>query len=891
MIPRRVELSNFLSFGERQTFEFTDDEALWVLCGGNGVGKSAIFDAMTFALFGEHRGGGLNANQLIRHGANSFLVVFEFEFNHTVYAIERGRDRRAAVQRVRRAVGATWEDIDLSPYPVRDRIRGWAEATLGLDFGAFTASVMLRQGEADRIITAPPRYRMDFLRRIIGAERYERLHERVHNATRNLRARLDALTADRDRVPEVSPAQLEESAAALQRAAEQLTAARDARDAAAVRVEQARRWNELECQRQRLEQQLREADARAVEGEQIRADHARFEELGRVLPAARELVGLWDGLKQLDAEFARLTGELQDVTTARDEAARQADAARERGRASQLQADTSRREAERLRDAIARTRRLVTLADEVAGLEEQERQFADDLDARSTAADAEVCRLTEELRGAGERRAGATSLLQAAETRRREFECVEVGAKCLRCGQPVTREHADRERADLDDQIERHRRDRDAAQATRNVAETALKNATVERDRLAGETRDRDRIRDRLDLQRRNLSAQGITTDAATLRTEIEEQERQAQTLEEAATTSVNEQRDAETAATRYDKERQQHQDCVRALQGQLNDARTAQTRDAARRDALLDQIPPAWRGRFPTVTLDDVNRDQFEFDQLRRSDITGRFRQLAEDVARRDEWKRQRNQILHDIEQIPAEARCPVAGAQQVNVEAGRRLTEAESAHAAARDRDRQLRRDADRRRELTEQHRQLDRDHRLHGTLADLLGPNGLQRDLVRSAERDIVRYANDTVRNISCGDLTIELDETEDGPDRAFALRVRRADDPTPIGVHFLSGSQKFRVAVAVALAIGRFASGQARPLESVIIDEGFGSLDRDGLQVMGEELRNLQKSQSLRRLILVSHQEEFTARFPVGYRLEPGENGTTATRFRREGGGAV
>ena len=58
-----------------------------------------------------------------------------------------------------------------------------------------------------------------------------------------------------------------------------------------------------------------------------------------------------------------------------------------------------------------------------------------------------------------------------------------------------------------------------------------------------------------------------------------------------------------------------------------------------------------------------------------------------------------------------------------------------------------------------------------------------------------------------------------------------------------LQFLSGSQKFRVAVAVALAIGQFSSAKARPLDSVIIDEGFGSLDKDGLQAAADELQRL------------------------------------------------
>lgn len=177
----------------------------------------------------------------------------------------------------------------------------------------------------------------------------------------------------------------------------------------------------------------------------------------------------------------------------------------------------------------------------------------------------------------------------------------------------------------------------------------------------------------------------------------------------------------------------------------------------------------------------------------------------------------------------------------------------------------------------------RDAERQADLHRKLDDLLGKGGLQGELVRTAEREIVRLANDTVQNLSDGDLTVELDDGTDGDDEAFALRVRQADAPTPTGVNYLSGSQKFRLAISVALAIGRFAAGQARPLESVIIDEGFGSLDRDGLRAAADELNRLR--QHLRRIIVVSHQEEFAKRFPVVIQLSHGENGTTAVAVRQ------
>ena len=96
-------------------------------------------------------------------------------------------------------------------------------------------------------------------------------------------------------------------------------------------------------------------------------------------------------------------------------------------------------------------------------------------------------------------------------------------------------------------------------------------------------------------------------------------------------------------------------------------------------------------------------------------------------------------------------------------------------------------------------------------------------------------------------------------------------------------FLSGSQRFRVAVSLALGIGQYASRQHRPIESVIIDEGFGCLDRQGRQVMIQELQNLRGH--LHCILLVSHQEEFAEAFADGYRFAL-EGGTTrATRIQR------
>ena len=168
----------------------------------------------------------------------------------------------------------------------------------------------------------------------------------------------------------------------------------------------------------------------------------------------------------------------------------------------------------------------------------------------------------------------------------------------------------------------------------------------------------------------------------------------------------------------------------------------------------------------------------------------------------------------------------------------------------------------------------------------LTELLGRDRLQRHLVRQAERQIVEFANAVLDRLSGGQLFLKLVGGSDGAgtDRALDMEcANRVTGGAPINVTFLSGSQRFRVAVSLALAIGQYASRLHRPIESVIIDEGFGCLDRQGRQVMIQELQNLRGH--LNCILLVSHQEEFADAFADGYRFELQNGATRVSRFQR------
>lgn len=171
-----------------------------------------------------------------------------------------------------------------------------------------------------------------------------------------------------------------------------------------------------------------------------------------------------------------------------------------------------------------------------------------------------------------------------------------------------------------------------------------------------------------------------------------------------------------------------------------------------------------------------------------------------------------------------------------------------------------------------LEQQKRLADRLARLYKVLADLLGRSGLQLFLLRRAEKMIVELANKTLNGLSHGRMRLELQRDSDvavsRTEKALDLVVHDRDTGQhAILLDLASGSQHFRIAVSLALAIGRYTSREARPIESVIIDEGFGSLDKAGRDDMIQELNVLREQ--LARIILVSHQDEFANAFPDRY----------------------
>ena len=94
MIPLKLSVKNFLCYRENvPTLDFTGLR-LACLCGQNGHGKSALLDAITWALWGEARG--KVQDDLISYGADEARVELEFQARDARYRVIRSRARGGA---------------------------------------------------------------------------------------------------------------------------------------------------------------------------------------------------------------------------------------------------------------------------------------------------------------------------------------------------------------------------------------------------------------------------------------------------------------------------------------------------------------------------------------------------------------------------------------------------------------------------------------------------------------------------------------------------------------------------------------------------------------------------------------------------------------------------
>ena len=208
MIPVRLELKNFLSYGtEAPPLEFDHFEVA-CLSGGNGEGKSALLDAMTWAVWGEARkssGRRKPDEELIRIGTRHMKVSFTFDLEGTRYRVVRSFSRSETGKTTSSDLEFQLKDAEGDSYrPLTGSTQRETQArigeTLGLDYDTFINSAFLLQGRSDEFTQKSPSQRKEILTRILNLSRYEALEDKARDHWRAAKERERRTAAEGDRL-------------------------------------------------------------------------------------------------------------------------------------------------------------------------------------------------------------------------------------------------------------------------------------------------------------------------------------------------------------------------------------------------------------------------------------------------------------------------------------------------------------------------------------------------------------------------------------------------------------------------------------------------------------------------------------------------------------------
>lgn len=194
MRPIKLTISAFGPYAAETVIDFTQlgDHGLFLITGDTGAGKTTIFDAITFALYGEASGEvretGMFRSKYAAEDVPTF-VKLEFLYRKQIYTITRNPDY---MRPKGRGTGYTLQKADAElVYPddrrpvTRSRdVTKAVEELIGLDYRQFTQIAMIAQGDFQKLLLAGTAERSVIFRQIFHTGLYQEVQNSLKDAAK-----------------------------------------------------------------------------------------------------------------------------------------------------------------------------------------------------------------------------------------------------------------------------------------------------------------------------------------------------------------------------------------------------------------------------------------------------------------------------------------------------------------------------------------------------------------------------------------------------------------------------------------------------------------------------------------------------------------------------------
>ncbi len=837
MRPLRLRLKGFTAFRDEVELDLSGLD-LFTITGPTGSGKSSLLDAMTYALYGRADRVGKQVAQLVSQGQPQMAVELEFAVGDRRYRVAR----RTPVNGASRAVLERLDGEEWRPEPANGvrEVDAAVARIVGLDYEAFTRSVLLPQGKFQEFLVGDARERRRILTELLGLELFERLGKRAGELRRaaeaDVRAKRGVLETQYAGASQEAVARAEE---ALREAEDRGERLRAARGRVAGLLE---RWRGIQAS----------VDALAS----CAAEARDF--------AARAL-GLAEDLGPLAERLAQAAGEAE---------ARRAEA--ERAGKEAARAERELREAERRWGTAAEVSALVARAEvlgrlraEVGEAEEELRRATERrpvLEAARAAAGAELERreaALEEARRACEGAEEALERARHADLAATLRETVRLGEPCPVCGAPVERPPRGETPPDLgraQRAVQRAKRAEDEAGRARSEAERALREAEADLARNGDEVArcERELKRRRGELEAAQAELRGalggrLPRDPAAV---LGERRQRLDDLVRAAALSREAAAEAERAGSEAERR-------LTELSGDLRAARAGIEHLPV--EGLVERAVSAAGGALPRPELPSLAGLPEAPGAL--AEVAGALAEglvaFADDISRLADARRGAERELLAEAGRAVEGLLPVPGTLGELAEA---LDAALQEQAAAV---------GERRKALEHERTRLEEAGRLEEEVAGLEGRAAVLEALAKELRQDrLIAFLQQEALRALADAAAGRLAELSEGRYRLAYLGDEFSVIDTWNGeearsARTLSGGETFLASLALALALSEQVASlsvtERARLDSLFLDEGFGTLDPTSLETVVEAIERL--GSDGRVVGVITHVPELAIRLPV------------------------
>ena len=906
MRPLRLTLSAFGPYAAQTTLDLEKlgKGGLYLITGDTGAGKTTIFDAITYALY-DHSSSGIREGSMLRckyaDDKTPTFVELEFEVHGVRYMVRRNPEYQRPKAR---GEGMTTEKADATLTYPDDRppvtkakdVTAAVQEIIGLDYNQFSQIVLIAQGQFTKLLNASTEERSRIFRKLFRTQRYAQLQERLQaeaaalNQQRTAQnAKLDSLLGGLQFSPEDPDAEALRALCAqtVPETALTLLDALTARQAAALE-EAGTALQTTEAQLDTVQRQLGAAAQAQRLAQQLTARQAELAAARPALDAARAEADRHAGdAAQLDALTAQVTQAQSALAAydALDALCRQQTEAQDAARLAAAQAHKRRTQLDSLNAALAAAEtELSALADadtRLLALQTHSTQLAQRGEALAKLEQrlAECQRQAKRAHKAQESYRAAAAAQDEARARQNTLErafldaqagllaeSLTEGAPCPVCG---STHHPARallpHTAPTQAQVEAARQSAAAADRQAQNASAAAQSALA----AANEAKISLRRDAETLLPERFTAPEGTVPLTFALMTNVLAEETaalqtaQADCAAQCRQAEADCRRKAQLEADRQNKTRQRP-----ALEQAAAEADRSAAAQNASADALEGQIAER-RAALPYPRRADAQAalDKLEADRsaLRTGMDTAqrRLKQAEQTVAAAEAAV-----DALTAQQTAAQKELPARSAEELTAQ----QTALTAARETLRSREKQLsaqllpnRKTAAQYRAAAEARQTLESRWQWVSALAATAGGTLTSKQKIKLEAYiqmnyldRILRYANTRLMQMTAGQYELERIGAENQRSQSgLDLGVIDHYNGTRRSVKTLSGGESFKASLALALGLSdevQSSAGGIR-LDTLFLDEGFGSLDEESLELAIRVLSGLTEGDRL--VGIISH----------------------------------